>query len=90
MIKQGDSVRELEVTSSTKRPCAVALKLSSLAPLTTEQLSSIFLAASTRLKSEISPQLPQVLPIEGKIFLFDLGPDSSKWETIKRQLRLVQ
>ena len=64
---------ETNETNESKRPCAVPLKFSSLTPLTTDQISSIFLTASTKLKSEISPHLPPVLPLEGQIFFFNLG-----------------
>ena len=33
-------------------------------------------------------QSPPVLPKEGEVYLFDLGPDNTSWEQMKKKYRL--
>ena len=41
------------------------------------------------LLQSIETQLPPVLPKEGEVYLFDLGPDDSSCEHIKKNIGMV-
>ena len=65
---------------------AVALSFSSLNSLSQDEVADIFFNAKDLYKDQIS-RAPPVQPKEGEIFLFDLGPDKSVWESYKRKFR---
>ena len=54
--------------------------------LAPEEIVEIFENATSLYKDKIS-NVPPVHPIEGQIFLFDLGPDKCAWEKQKKQMR---
>lgn len=51
-----------------------------------EEIVNFFENAALYTDDKIS-NVPPVLPIEGQIFLFDLGKDRSLWEKRKKQMR---
>ena len=52
----------------------------------TEEILDIFRRATEEFSDKIS-NVPPVLPIEGEVYLFDLGPDSSLWDKNKKKFR---
>jgi hypothetical protein len=51
-----------------------------------DQVLEIFQNATTKYRDSIA-QAPPVLPIEGEVYLFDLGPDNASWEQMKKKYR---
>ena len=54
--------------------------------LTTEAVFRILKKSVSKFRREIS-EAPPVLPLEGQMFLYSLGPDKTFWEEKKRKLR---
>ena len=51
-----------------------------------DQVLEIFQNATTKYRDSIA-QAPPVLPKEGEVNLFDLGPDNASWEQMKKKYR---
>ena len=65
---------------------SVPIKDNGFHNLAPEEIVEIFENATSLYKDKIS-NVPPVHPIEGQIFLFDLGPDKCAWEKQKKQMR---
>ena len=51
-----------------------------------DRVLDIFQNATTMDRDSIA-QAPPVLPKEGEVYLFDLGPDNASWEQMKKKYR---
>ena len=51
-----------------------------------DQVHEIFQNVSTKYRDSVA-QAPPVLPNEGEVYLFDLGPDNALWEQMKKKYR---
>ena len=51
-----------------------------------DQVLDIFQNATTKYRDSIA-RAPPVLPKEGEVYLFDLGPDNASWEQMKKKYR---
>lgn len=56
--------------------------------LDTSDVLQLFDKARTTYKDKISSE-PPVLPLEGEVYLFSLGPDESKWDSMRQKFRLA-
>ena len=51
-----------------------------------DQVLEIFENATKKYRDSVA-QAPPVLPKEGELYLFDLGPEDSSWEQMKKKYR---
>ena len=65
---------------------AIPIKDDLFNKLDPEEIVNFFENAGLYADEKIS-NVPPVLPIEGQIFLFDLGKDQNLWEKWKKQMR---